>query len=96
MLRIVDELDRTFAATQVMLNLSGLKSQAMAELRGHPRIASCDSQAYGVQARQSAYKQRRPKTNAFLAACMTDWLRQQNQHPVRPATRSERLRHRFR
>ena len=56
----------------------------MAELRGYPRIASCDSQAYGVQARQTAYRQRRPKTNALLAACMTESLRQQNKHASAP------------
>ena len=56
----------------------------MAELRRHPHIASRDSQAYGVEARQRAYRQRRPQTNAVLAACMADWLRRQNKHARAP------------
>lgn len=73
-LRVVDELDRALAGSPARLHLFGLKSGAMAALRGHPRIASFDSQAYGLAARRDAYEQRASKTNAVLAARMGRWL----------------------
>jgi hypothetical protein len=83
-LRIVDELDRAFAGTDVRLHLFGLKSDGMAAVRGHPRIASCDSQAYGLAARHQARKDRCAKTDAMLAATMANWYRTQRQALDRP------------
>jgi len=83
-LRIVDELDRAFAGTGVRLHLFGLKSDGMAAVRGHSRIASCDSQAYGLAARHRARKDRCAKTDAMLAATMADWYRTQRQALDRP------------
>ena len=58
-------------------HLFGLKSQAIAIAAQHPRVASADSQAYGIAARQDARKARTSKTDAMIAAVMTRWYRQQ-------------------
>jgi hypothetical protein len=76
-LRIVDVLDRALGSSPMRLHLFGLKTAAMAELRGHARVASVDSQAYGVAARQEARKGGFSKSNAYLARVMVDWYRQQ-------------------
>ena len=72
-LSIVDDLDRAFAGPDARLHLFGLKSEGMAAMRGYPRIASCDSEAYGMAARRSAHKSGCAKTGAQLAAIMADW-----------------------
>jgi hypothetical protein len=76
-LRIVDELDRAFEGTDCRFHLFGLKATGMSAIRGHPRIGSCDSQAYGVAARRQAHENRASKTNAYLARLMSDWYRTQ-------------------
>ena len=83
-LRIVDDLDRALAGTNVALHLFDLKSDGMAAVRGHPCIASCDSQAYGIAARRAARKSGRAKTDAMLAATMGDWYRAQRRALEQP------------
>ncbi len=72
-LRVVDRLDRVFEGSNVRLHLFGLKTDGMAVLHGHPRVASVDSQAYGTAARWAAHKGGFPKTNAYLAGVMAEW-----------------------
>ncbi len=67
------------------LHLFGLKTTGIAELRGHPRIASVDSQAYGVSARQTARKGVFSKTNTYLAQVMSAWYRRQKAILAAPA-----------
>ena len=76
-LRVVDRLDRAFEGTGVRLHLFGLKTTGMAEVRGHPRVASVDSQAFGTAARWNARKGGFSKSNAYLAQVMTGWYREQ-------------------
>lgn len=83
-LRVVEELDRAFAGTATRLHLFGLKSQGMAAIHGHPLIASCDSQAYGMAARQDAYRTGRSKTDAQLAKTMASWYTQQRNRLDQP------------
>ncbi len=92
-LRVVDVLDRALGTSPVRLHLFGLKTTGMAELHGHPRIASVDSQAYGVSARQAARKGGFSKTNTYLARVMAAWYRQQKTllaAPARPFRAPER------
>jgi hypothetical protein len=96
-LRIVDELDRTFEGTDCRVHLFGLKTTGMSAIRGHPRVSSCDSQAYGVAARRQAHQNNASKTNTYLARLMSDWYRTQQrllaapnfafQPPTAPARR---------
>lgn len=81
-LEVVDALDRALPAG-VKLHLFGLKSQGMAELRGHDRIASVDSQAYGIRARQIALESDDKdfkKTEEFVASVMAGWYGEQIAH----------------
>jgi hypothetical protein len=74
----------------VRLHLFGLKSdaaEAVADLDG--RIASIDSQAYGVTARKQANERRREepgfsKSNAFVAGIMAQWYRGQTRRMAAP------------
>lgn len=75
-LQVVDALDRELPAG-VRLHLFGLKSTGMEEIRGHPRIASVDSQAYGVRARHQALEGGHSKTEAFVAGVMEGWYADQ-------------------
>lgn len=75
-LQVVEALDRA-APAGMRFHLFGLKSQAAGELRGHPRVASVDSQAYGVRARQIALEAQHPKSEAFVADVMASWYEQQ-------------------
>jgi len=83
-LAVVDTLDRALAGERVSLHLFGCKSDGIAALRGHPRIASADSQAWGVHARQAALKAGHSKTDAFLACVMIGWYRRQIAALARP------------
>ena len=76
-LQVVHELDKALGDSPVRLHLFGLKSQGMAAVRAHPRVASFDSQAYGVAARQNARKAGVRKTDAFVAREMERWYRRQ-------------------
>lgn len=79
---IVEALDRRLPAG-IQFHLFGLKSggaEAVAML--DERVASIDSQAYGVRARRLAIERRQSepefsKSNAFVAGVMADWWRSQ-------------------
>jgi hypothetical protein len=73
-LSVVAALERGFAGTDVQLHLFGLKSQGAAAVRGHPRIYSVDSQAYGTAARWNALHAGHSKTNEYVARVMADWM----------------------
>lgn len=87
---VVDALDRALEGRPTRLHLFGVKTAGMAELRDHPRVASFDSQAYGVQARRQAHESGFSKTDAYLAGVMAGWYRRQREllaapgHAVRP------------
>jgi len=74
----------------VALHLFGLKSdgaEAVADMDG--RVASIDSQAYGVTARRRASERRLvepgfSKTNAFVAGIMAEWYRGQVRRLAHP------------
>ena len=68
--RVVDELDRAFRGTCCRFHCFGLKTTGMSELRQHPRVASVDSQAWGLSARINARKAGISKSNAYLARVM--------------------------
>lgn len=69
----VEAIDRHLGDHRARLHLFGLKGPAAAALRRHPRIASLDSQAYGVRARRVAYEEGISKTDTFLADMMERW-----------------------
>lgn len=80
--RILDDLDRALGSDRVQFHLFGLKSTAWSIVADHPRVASVDSQAYGIQARREAIKIRKvvgrfSKTNDFTAGIMATWYREQ-------------------
>ena len=65
-LHVLDKLDRAFGGSASRWHLFGLKSQAIAVAAQHSRVASTDSQAYGVAARQDARKARASKSDAMV------------------------------
>lgn len=79
---VVEALDRRLP-TDVRLHLFGIKSDgAEAASRYGNRIASIDSQAYGMRARHIANETRKTdpsfsKSNVFTASIMVDWFRKQ-------------------
>ena len=76
-LHVLEILDHAFSGSTARWHLFGLKSQAIAYVAQHPRVASTDSQAYGVAARQDARKARASKTDAMVASTMARWHAQQ-------------------
>lgn len=76
-LAIVDRLDDELQGHASQFHLFGIKGEAAAALRNHPRVASFDSQAYGVHARKRAHRDGHSKTNVFLASVMHDWYKRQ-------------------
>ncbi len=70
-------LDDAFAGTNTRFYLFGLKSQGIQHAAAHARVASCDSQAYGMAARQDAWKARVPKSDRYVAAAMRRWYEHQ-------------------
>lgn len=84
---VVDHLDRLLP-TGIRLHLFGVKGTAIPFLLPFgDRIASIDSQAYGVTARRDAYRRKMPKTDAFVADHLERWLRVQHRRK-RGAARS--------
>ena len=77
-LHVLDVLDRAFSGSETRFHLFGLKSQGVSAARSHPRVASCDSQAYGVAARQKALKLRCGKPDTLVAGVMERWFEQQH------------------
>lgn len=76
-LHVLDLLDRAFSSSQTRFHLFGLKSRAIAIACQHPRVASADSQAYGIAARQEALRNSTSKSDRFLANAMARWYAQQ-------------------
>jgi hypothetical protein len=72
-LEVVERIDRVLGTSPLRLHLFGCKSSAASLLRSHPRVASFDSQAYGVRARVLARDAKISKSNAFLAEVMREW-----------------------
>ena len=77
-LQVFDRLDDIFWGADVRLHLFGLKSQGIAHASTRPRVASCDSQAYGVAARHNAHRARTSKSDVMVARVMTTWYRKQS------------------
>jgi hypothetical protein len=78
LIAVVDHLDRVLPRF-VRLHLFGVKGDAIPYLTAFThRIASLDSQAYGVGARNAARRQGRPKTDRLVADHMTHWLQRQH------------------
>lgn len=74
---VVDALDRRLPPG-VTLHIFGVKSSGGEQIAFMDRIASIDSQAYGITARQKAQEMRRTdphfsKSNAFTAGIMEQW-----------------------
>ncbi len=76
-LHVLNRLDQAFSGSGSRWHLFGLKSQAIAYAAQHPRVASTDSQAYGVAARQDARKARASKSDIMVATTMARWHEQQ-------------------
>lgn len=72
-LAVVERLHAELGARPMRLHLFGVKSSAAAQLAQHPRVASFDSQAYGIHARVLARRLHCRKTNALLAGVMRSW-----------------------
>lgn len=76
-LAVVDRIHDELGSSPARLHLFGVKSDGLALLRGHPRVASFDSQAYGTGARVAAHVGGFSKTNVYLAAVMGEWYGRQ-------------------
>lgn len=101
-LACVDAIDRALGVAPARLHLFGAKSDATEALRAHPRVASADSQAYGVRARSIAVQERRraeaqpdllgpvepfSKSGAFVAGVMGAWYGKQRARVARRGSR---------
>jgi hypothetical protein len=75
--QVLKALESAFAGTATRFHLFGLKSQGIQHATLRPRVASCDSQAYGVAARQDAWKARASKSDRYVAAVMRRWYEEQ-------------------
>lgn len=87
LIAVVDHLDRTLPR-RVRLHLFGVKGNALPYLTafGH-RIASIDSQAYGVAARIAARRDGRSKTDGIVADHLEYWVAAQNARLRQPQRR---------
>lgn len=82
---VVEHLDRILP-TGVRLHCSGVKGSALPYLRPFAeRIASIDSQAYGITARRDALRRGISKTDALVAEHMTRWLLRQRRAACEPS-----------
>lgn len=71
---VIDHLDRILPVS-ARLHAFGVKGTALPFLLPYAhRVASIDSQAYGVGARRAALRQRRSKTDTFVADQMEQWI----------------------
>lgn len=86
LMAVVDHLDRVLPP-RLRMHLFGVKGDALPYLTAFShRIASIDSQAYGVAARTDARRKGQPKTDAVVADHMEHWVRAQHarlHHPHR-------------
>lgn len=71
----------------IKLHLFGVKGSAIAELDGHPRIASTDSQAWDRAARWEASKARTSCTMAHRERHLRSWHAAQCGHLANPQLR---------
>lgn len=82
LIAVVDHLDQNLPRA-IKLHLFGVKGDAIPYLTPFAhRIASLDSQAYGVTARAAARRERCAKTDSFVADHMERWLSSQTQRLV--------------
>lgn len=81
---VVDHLDRLLPP-RIRLHLFGVKGSAIPFLLPfRHRIASLDSQAYGVTARRDAYRRGAVKTDGLVAVHLEHWLRVQHRRRREP------------
>jgi hypothetical protein len=77
LIAVIDHLDRILPAG-IVLHAFGVKGTALPYLRPFEhRIASIDSQAYGISARRDAYRRRIPKTDGLVADHLERWVFEQ-------------------
>lgn len=87
LMAVVDHLDRVLPP-RVRLHLFGVKGDAIPYLKDYAhRVASLDSQAYGISARTAARRERRSKSDGFVADHMERWLLAQYGRLRAPARR---------
>lgn len=80
---VIDRLDRTLPP-DVRLHGFGVKGTVLSLLASFgDRVASIDSQAYGIAARREAYAAGRPKTGRLVAAHMQRWTVRQHMRAAR-------------
>lgn len=85
LIAVVDHLDRILPAG-IRLHAFGVKGTALPFLRPFAhRIASIDSQAYGIAARRAAYRGRVSKTDALVADHLERWVAAQRRRLSRAA-----------
>jgi hypothetical protein len=92
-LSCVDAIHRGLGSAPARLHLFGLKGDAALALRDHPRVASVDSQSYGVEARNAVRDanlgrvgqpdlfgapERLRKTDAAVAVYAARWFKRQS------------------
>jgi hypothetical protein len=82
---VVERLDRILPPG-VRLHCFGVKGTALRYLAEFgTRVASIDSQAYGVGCRRDAYRRGISKTDTLVARHMSTWLRRQRREALLPA-----------
>jgi hypothetical protein len=82
---VIAHLDRILPAG-IRLHAFGVKGSALPYLRPFfPRIASIDSQAYGIAARREAYRTGTSKTDTRVAEHLDRWTRRQILRLAEPA-----------
>jgi hypothetical protein len=87
LIAVIDHLDQVLPVG-VRLHIFGAKGAALPFLLPFAhRVASIDSQAYGIRARQSARKAGVPKTDAFVARHLERWLFAQQDRLSQPPRR---------
>ena len=84
LIAVVDHLDRFLPAGKC-IHLFGVKGDALPYLLPYAhRVASIDSQAYGVTARLAAHRLGRSKTDVFVADHMGSWFKRQKARLFQP------------
>ncbi|OAN53646.1 deazapurine DNA modification protein DpdA family protein [Sphingobium sp. TCM1] len=85
LIAVLDHLDRILPPG-LMLHLFGVKGSALPELAGlDHRILSVDSQAYGIAARQDAFRRGVAKTDELVAEHMQAWTGRQLSRLANPS-----------
>jgi hypothetical protein len=84
LIAVIEHLDRILPQG-VMLHGFGVKGTALSYLKGlEHRLASIDSQAYGISARRDALKRGLAKTDALVADHLETWATTQRCRVVSP------------